>query len=295
MKLSFIILTYKRGELLKKCLESIIMQQGLPQPYEILIVDNGGDVSVSESANPDIHIRVITPPENIGPVAGHNLGMKHAQGQYWIFIDDDEWWHDADDAARLVHFLDTHPTCGAVAFKTIDLDGHVIPGELPHPDKPYILACRDPVEVPYFYEGVCALRAEAVQQVGDYPERYYYGMEGPDLALRMMDAGYRVYYEPDSAVYHARSPQGRTAGAKYWHNMTLNKSRMAWRLLPLPYPLTTLFIWSAKTLLETHRPAPVWAAWRNLWRERRLLAAERKPIKPETVRYLRQIGARLLY
>jgi hypothetical protein len=70
---------------------------------------------------------------------------------------------------------------------------------------------------------------------------------------------------------------------------------VAWRLLPFPYLLTTLLVWSAAVLLKTRKPGIVGWVWRELWSERRLLAQERRPIQPKTVAYLKRIGARLLY
>jgi GT2 family glycosyltransferase len=295
IKISFIVVTYKRRELLQKCLDSIYMQINLPRPYEIIIVDNGGDAKFKKSADPEIEFNVISPKTNLGVTGGRNEGMRHAKGRYWFFIDDDAWWHQTNDAARLVEYLDANPKCGALAFKSLDLNGNIIESELSHPDKAFLSTSKQPVAVPYFYGGLCVLNGEAIKCAGNYPERFFYGMEEPDLSLRLIDAGYVIHYLPYVAVYHARSNQGRTAGAKYWHNMTLNKSRMAWRLLPLPYPLTILVAWSLKTLLVTHQPKIVFDIWRSLWAERRLLSAERKPIKPETIAYLKRIGARLLY
>jgi hypothetical protein len=70
---------------------------------------------------------------------------------------------------------------------------------------------------------------------------------------------------------------------------------MAWRFLPLPYPLTTGIAWSGLILLKTRRIGIVWRMWRQLWAERALLAQERKTLKPQTLKHLHRIGARLLY
>jgi hypothetical protein len=98
------------------------------------------------------------------------------------------------------------------------------------------------------------------------------------------------------AAYHHTDQTGRIVfGEKYWKRNSLNKSRVAWRLLPHPYPLTTMLIWSIATLVKTRNPLAVWEIWRELWRERTLLRAEREPIQTTTVNYLKKIGARLWY
>jgi hypothetical protein len=71
--------------------------------------------------------------------------------------------------------------------------------------------------------------------------------------------------------------------------------RVAWRLLPHPYTMSIAIIWTLTLLIKTRKLSAVVDVWRTLWKERSLLASERKPIRPATVAYLRAIGARLLY
>lgn len=296
MKLSFVMVTYKRGELLQRCLDSITSQEGLPFPCEIVLVDNGGDAPVQPYTNERFTLRVERSGGNLGVAGGRNLGMTLATGDYWIFLDDDAVWATPDCTARLVATLDGDPGIGGVAVRSLNRDGQPIPIEYPHPDKAFIAAQTAPTPVPHFIGVAHALRAAAVKAVGFYPERFFYSAEEVDLSLRLADSGYRIVYRPDVAVYHFRSDLGRPVqGAKYWHANALNKSRVGFRLLPFPYPLTTLAVWSAAALIKTRRPAIPLAVWRDLWRERATLRAERRPIRPETVRYLRSIGARLWY
>lgn len=297
MRLSFIVITYHRGEPLQACLASIYGQIDLPTPYEVIVIDNGGDAVIAPAPRADITLRVERPAENLGVTGGRNLGMNLAQGDYWIFLDDDGRWHDVHDAARLMAHLDADPTCGAVAVKVIDpSDDSVQVSLLPHPDKALAQRTTEPVETPYFYGGGHIIRADAGRKVGDYPTRFFFAMEEIDFSLRLLDAGYHILYDPAVAIYHHTTQVPRSvAGERYWRNNTLNKCRVAWRLLPQPFPLTTMGIWSAAALARTHKPGIVLGVWRDLWRERATLAAERHPISRDTMRRLRRIGARLAY
>jgi GT2 family glycosyltransferase len=296
MKLTFIVLTYQRGAFLQKCLDSIYMQEGLPRPYEVIVVDNGGDAKANASDDPDIHLRVEVPKENLWATGGRNLGMRLAQGEFLVFIDDDAVWAEPDTVQRMIEHLEENPRCGAVAVKSLRPDGGVIITELPHPNKEYILTQHQPIETPYFYTMGLALRAKALEQAGLYPERFRIYAEEIDLSLRIIDADFTIIYDPDVVVYHYKAEEGRpVSNAGTWQYNALNKSRVAWRLLPFPYPLTTMFVWSVAVLIKTHRPSTVWRVWRDLWDERALLKAERSPIRSQTVAYLKQIGARLWY
>jgi GT2 family glycosyltransferase len=296
MKLSFVVVTYKRGELLQQCLNSIYSQEGLPRPYEIIVVDNGGEAEVLPPDDSDIHLRLERAPRNLGPSGGRNLAMRYASGEYLVSIDDDAIWHASTDVARLTAYLDTDLHCGAASARSVDPMGRLIRVDLPHPNKTYISNVTTPVEIPYFYTVGLALRAEIVRKVGNYPDRYFYAMEEPDLSLRLVNAGYRIIYDPSIIVYHHKSNLGRpVVGQRYWKDNAINKARMAFRLLPYPYPLTTLLIWSVATLTKTRNPRLVIEIWRTLWLEHDLLLRERNPIRPETVQYLKSIGARLMY
>jgi GT2 family glycosyltransferase len=272
------------------------MQQNIPEPYEVIIIDNSGDAVIDPAPRSAIEQRIEASGENLGAVGGRNRGMSLARGQFWIFIDDDAIWHDDQDAARMLTLLQSDERIGAVAVKSLAPDGIPIRVEYPHPNKAYIAAQQSPVDVPYFYSMGLSLRADVVRQVGDLPERFSIYMEEVDLSYRVLDAGYRIVYAPDVAVYHHRSDLGRpTKGANYWYQNALNKCRMAWRFLPLPYPLTTGVAWSGLIFLKTRRIGIVWRMWRQLWSERALLAQERNVIKPQTLKHLRSVGARLLY
>jgi hypothetical protein len=47
-----------------------------------------------------------------------------------------------------------------------------------------------------FSETGCAFRREAVLKAGMFWERLFFGREGEELALRMLDAGYRILILP---------------------------------------------------------------------------------------------------
>lgn len=297
MLVSVIVITYHRNAFLQSTIEAIYHQEGTPEAFEVLVIDNGGDAVVPSSPRAGVTVRVVTPERNLGVAGGRNLGMTLAQGDILVFIDDDAVWHDAHDMARFLSRFDASPECGCVAVRVLDpATGAVDQRLLPAPNKAALLAATEPREVPYFYGCAYAVRSQAIANVGMYPERLMYGMEEYDLSLRLIAAGYSILYDPDIAVLHYEAKAGRDfTGARFWAQQALNKSRVAWRQLPMPYPLTISLIWSGATLIKTRQPRAVLDIWRALWRERNLLRAERHVISRASVRRLKRAGARLLY
>ncbi|MEG2149961.1 MAG: glycosyltransferase [Bacteroidaceae bacterium] len=91
--LSIIIPFYNLEEwLLKRCLTSIFCQQLDSHDYEIILVDDGSDVSplsLIESYKREnlFYYRQV----NKGLGAARNSGMKRARGEYLLFVDSDDY------------------------------------------------------------------------------------------------------------------------------------------------------------------------------------------------------------
>lgn len=90
-KVSVIMLTYNRENLVGRAIQSILCQT--MTDFEYIIVDNGstdrsGQIA-DEYAKKDKRIKVLhIPKSNIG--TGRNVGLDVATGQYITFIDDDD-------------------------------------------------------------------------------------------------------------------------------------------------------------------------------------------------------------
>jgi glycosyltransferase involved in cell wall biosynthesis len=93
---SVIIPTYKPGEYLMNCLDSLCRQDVEASVYEIIVVLNGPLEGYRESIeayrreHDHYHIDLLT-TDMKGVSNARNLGIDHAQGEYLIFIDDDDW------------------------------------------------------------------------------------------------------------------------------------------------------------------------------------------------------------
>ena len=90
--ISVLMLTYNRGALVGRAIESILAQTY--RDFEFVIVDNGSTdrsgAIADEYAARDDRIRVIHRDRgNIG--AGRNTALDAARGEYLAFIDDDDW------------------------------------------------------------------------------------------------------------------------------------------------------------------------------------------------------------
>jgi len=86
-KISIIVPTYNRPEMLDRALRSI--QAQTMQDYEIIVVNDAGE-DVSEIVGKYPKASYYEHEENKGLAGSRNTGMRHAKGKYICFLDDDD-------------------------------------------------------------------------------------------------------------------------------------------------------------------------------------------------------------
>lgn len=91
-KISVIVLTYNNLEINKLCINSILEKTAYPN-YELIVVDNGSSDGtreyLSELSEKVSKVKVILNKENIGFAGGNNVGMKEAEGDYIVLLNND--------------------------------------------------------------------------------------------------------------------------------------------------------------------------------------------------------------
>jgi glycosyltransferase involved in cell wall biosynthesis/peptidoglycan/xylan/chitin deacetylase (PgdA/CDA1 family) len=91
IELSVVIPTYNRVSRLKKCLEALSYQTQPFSDFEVIVVVDGSNddtVEMLEGLSTPYTLKVLN-QENKGQHIARNYGVKHARGQYCLFLDDD--------------------------------------------------------------------------------------------------------------------------------------------------------------------------------------------------------------
>jgi len=91
---SVVIPSYRRPDGLERAIVSVLAQQGLDAPYEIVVVDNDAEGSAARvaqafAARSPIPIRYVLEARP-GISHARNTGVANAAGRYLAFLDDDE-------------------------------------------------------------------------------------------------------------------------------------------------------------------------------------------------------------
>lgn len=125
MKLSIIIPVYNVEKYLKKCLTSCVMQDYPLSDYEIVIVDDGSfdnSYSIAAIFAKQYKNVQIMHQKNQGLSAARNQGMKMAHGDYFWFVDSDDYI-EANCLKRIISQLKDNLDILQLQYRLIYEDG----------------------------------------------------------------------------------------------------------------------------------------------------------------------------
>lgn len=128
-EISVIIPVYNTKPYLARCIDSVLKQTY--EDWELLLVDDGSndgsDKICDDYAGVDSRIRAFH-NKNQGPAASRNFGVRHAVGNFIMFVDSDDWLDEEMLRVMYENMQDTEAGMVCCIFKEID-DG----GKVSHP------------------------------------------------------------------------------------------------------------------------------------------------------------------
>lgn len=202
-----------------RCLRALAAARTVTS-FEVVVVDDRSTDATAERLAAVPGLRLVANQGEPGFVHACNLGAQEARGRYVVFLNNDTEVQD-DWLDRLVATFEDFSDAGAVGAKLIFPDGRLQEaggivwrdgsawnyGRYMKPDHPRFSYAR-PVD---YCSAACLMIGRSLfEELGgfdvDFAPGYY---EDTDLAFRVRDAGYAVYYQPTARVVHH---EGATAG-----------------------------------------------------------------------------------
>ncbi len=186
---------------------------------EIFIVDNA-----SPSDNPDIikenypNVNLLKTEKNLGFAGGNNVALPHCQGKYVLFINNDTEV-EADFLEPLVEVLENDSNIGMVSpriqyfhtektlqfagftpFNMITIRNFAI-GFGEEDNGQYMQT----EETGSIFGAAMLVPMRVIEEVGMMADVFFLYYEEHDWAAHIKGAGYRIFYQGKSLVYHKES------------------------------------------------------------------------------------------
>jgi GT2 family glycosyltransferase len=232
------IVSWNTAQLLDRCLASLpAALEGVEA--EIVVVDNASsdDSPLVAGSHPNVRLQRNT--ENVGYARAMNQALGGASADVLVALNPDTEVGPGVLAGLSRRLLE-QPGVGLVAPRLRDVDGNLQHSVYRFPTLAHAaLLCfvppallrltgcgprwwleghsphNRPADIDWAIGAVHVLRADAVDPVRPYSERWFMYVEDLDLCWRLSRAGWRRRFEPDFEVVHV----GNAAGAQAWGSM----------------------------------------------------------------------------
>jgi len=200
------------------CIQSLLASDY--SALEILLVDNASPDKSFEGLRASFpEIAFLQTGENLGYAGGNNRGIELAldDNPKYILIINNDTVLDIDTVRKLVDVAENQEVqVGGVVPKILYYDEpqriwyaggefsylrglglHWREGDLDQPDAP------EEIRKITFMTGACCLfSAKALRQLEGFDENFFAYVEDADLSLRLAQAGYQMYYNPEARLLH---------------------------------------------------------------------------------------------
>ncbi len=215
---SLITLNYNQAELTCALLDSI---QRLSYPaIEVIVVDNHSIEDPTDLIRKRNYsnTQILVTDENLGFAGGNNVGIRQARGEYVLLLNNDTEV-TPDLIERLLEPFGLDPSLGITCPKiryfqepTIIQYAGYTPLN-PYTGQAWSIGSHQtdkgqfdkPGLTPFAHGAAMMVKREVLDRAGLLPEVYFLYYEELDWCCRILQAGYKIYYQASALVYHKES------------------------------------------------------------------------------------------
>ncbi|NVO01433.1 MAG: glycosyltransferase [Bacteroidetes bacterium] len=239
MTLSVIIVNYNVKYFLEQCL--LAVQKAMQNiDSEVFVVDNNsvdGSVKMVQEKFPKV--KLISNSENVGFSKANNQAIEKSQGKYVLLLNPDTVVED-DTFSKVIAFVECHNDTGGLGVKMLDGKGRFLPESkrgLPTPEVAFYkifglsrlfpkskkfgryhlgFIDKDEIsEVEILSGAFMLIRKEVLNKIGLLDEAFFMYGEDIDLSYRIIKAGYKNYYFPETRIIHYKGESTKKSSINY--------------------------------------------------------------------------------
>jgi GT2 family glycosyltransferase len=211
---SIVSVNWNQAELTRVMLKSLELAS-YPN-LDVWVVDNGSTKGNLKSLKEDFpRVNFIISPENLGFAGGNNLALERVKGDYVLLLNNDTEV-DPHFLQPMVELMEKNKEIGIVSPKIFFYDhpeilqyaGTTLIHPITNRGKKFGYGEKDNgkydnITETGFPNGACMLiRKEAMDKVGLMYENYFLYYEEHDFTHKVREAGYKIYFQPFSRIFH---------------------------------------------------------------------------------------------
>ena len=212
-EISIIIVNYRSGHYLEKCLASVFRQIE-NKNFKITVVNNdeSGDLSVLARNFPSI--RLIEIGKNIGFGKAANLGAKNSKGNWLFFLNPDT--ELLSDYFKVLNNYQKNKTVGIMGPGLVDEKNRLqkwiagseatffdlIGNNLGFPRSRKVWESQEPRKAAWVSGAAMAIKRDLFEKLGGFDENMFMYFEDIDICKRARMAGKKVVYFPKEKIRH---------------------------------------------------------------------------------------------
>lgn len=226
IKASIIILNWNGKKVTADCLRSI--QNQTYKPYEVIVVDNASlDGSVNYLKGKFPSVKFIENKTNLGYAGGNNVGIKIAQGDYILILNNDTVL-DKDFLLEMAKRTNVADVIGAknYYFDKKDIFWAVGSKVNEWTLRARLIGNKEKDEGQYdrdlYYHAVGSAifaNTKVFKKVGVFNESYFCYFEETEWQTRVLKAGFKIGFAPKAKLWHRvaySSGGGRSPFSTYY-------------------------------------------------------------------------------
>lgn len=213
---SIITVNYKQLSLTLQFLQSI---HAITYPnYEIIVVDNDSKEDLSGIPSLYPSTKLIQSNSNLGFAGGNNLGIRHADGDYMMFLNNDTIVDKTFLEPLIACFLE-NPRTGLVSpmirnydnKNTIQFAGYTDLSSFSLRNSVIGFGEEDSGQyeertlIAFAHGAAMMTSRDVLKNCGLMSDLFFLYYEEIDLGKRIRNQGYDIFFEPKSVVYHIGS------------------------------------------------------------------------------------------
>jgi GT2 family glycosyltransferase len=237
--ISVIIVSYNVRFFLEQALRSVFKAVS-HLSVQVWVVDNASsDDSVDMVKQKFPMVQIIENKDNVGFARANNMAIRQSKAAYILLLNPDTLLEEGS-LLKCFQFMENNKDAGALGVRMIDGTGNFLPESKRGIPTPWVAFCKtfglsslfpgSPLFNTYYLGHLSAnkiaavpvlsgafmfLRAEALHKSGLLDEDFFMYGEDIDLSVRLLGAGYKNYFFPETTIIHYKGESTRKGSINY--------------------------------------------------------------------------------